>query len=101
MSQSHSFTEFMNFFHPFRDHIAFLVSRVSLCSYSSFLLFSLSFGTEITCKTGRYRGQKVPSDRLTVTVKYGTNTTKDIHGAYQYSENPKITEYNPKASFIW
>ncbi|XP_039891728.1 plexin-B2a [Simochromis diagramma] len=60
----------------------------------------LSFGTEITCKTGRYRGQKVPSDRLTVTVKYGTNTTKDIHGAYQYSENPKITEYNPKASFI-
>uniref|UniRef100_A0A669DD70 Plexin b2a, tandem duplicate 1 n=1 Tax=Oreochromis niloticus TaxID=8128 RepID=A0A669DD70_ORENI len=60
----------------------------------------LSFGTEITCKTGRYRGQKVPSDRLTVTVKYGTNTTKDIPGAYQYSENPKVTDYNPKASFI-
>uniref|UniRef100_A0AAQ5Z0H8 Sema domain-containing protein n=1 Tax=Amphiprion ocellaris TaxID=80972 RepID=A0AAQ5Z0H8_AMPOC len=38
----------------------------------------LSFGKEITCKTGRYRGQKVPSDQLTVTVKYGKNTTKDV-----------------------
>ncbi|XP_030576486.1 plexin-B2-like [Archocentrus centrarchus] len=60
----------------------------------------LSFGTEIKCKTGKYRGQKVPSDWLTVTVKYGTNTTKDIPGAYQYSENPKIMGYNPKSSFV-
>lgn len=59
----------------------------------------LSFGRQITCKTGRYRGQKVPSDPLTVTVKYGKNTTKDVLAAYQYSENPKITDYNPKASF--
>ncbi|XP_051805095.1 plexin-B2-like isoform X2 [Acanthochromis polyacanthus] len=60
----------------------------------------LSFGEEITCKTGRYRGQKVPSDQLMVTVKYGKNTTKDIPAAYQYSENPKITDYYPKASFV-
>ncbi|XP_069375673.1 plexin-B2-like isoform X2 [Paralichthys olivaceus] len=60
----------------------------------------LSFGENITCKTGRYRGQKVPSDPLTVTVKYGRNTTKDVPATYQYSENPKITDYNPKASFL-
>uniref|UniRef100_A0A667ZHJ3 Plexin b2a, tandem duplicate 1 n=1 Tax=Myripristis murdjan TaxID=586833 RepID=A0A667ZHJ3_9TELE len=60
----------------------------------------LSFGSQITCMTGRYRGQKVPSELLTVTVKYGKNTTKDISAAYQYSDNPKIIEYNPKASFL-
>lgn len=60
----------------------------------------LSFGKQITCKTGRYRGQKVPSDPLTVTVKYGKNTTKDVPAAFQYSENPKITDYYPRASFI-
>uniref|UniRef100_A0A8C6U2I5 Plexin b2a n=1 Tax=Neogobius melanostomus TaxID=47308 RepID=A0A8C6U2I5_9GOBI len=59
----------------------------------------LSFGKQITCKTGRYRGQKVPSDPLTVMVKYGKNTTKDVPAAYQYSENPKITDYYPRASF--
>ncbi|XP_069580096.1 plexin-B2-like [Brachyistius frenatus] len=60
----------------------------------------LSFGAEITCKTGRFRGQKVPSDQLTVTVKYGENTTKDIPATYQYADNPKITDYYPKASFV-
>ncbi|KAM7378479.1 hypothetical protein PAMA_013403 [Pampus argenteus] len=60
----------------------------------------LSFGTHITCKTGRYRGQKVPSDPLTVSVKYGRNTTKDVSAAYQYYENPKIIDYYPKASFV-
>uniref|UniRef100_A0A3B3ZMY7 Uncharacterized protein n=1 Tax=Periophthalmus magnuspinnatus TaxID=409849 RepID=A0A3B3ZMY7_9GOBI len=59
----------------------------------------LSFGKQITCKTGQYRGQKLPSDHLTVTVNYGKNTTKDVPAAYQYSENPKITGYNPKTSF--
>lgn len=68
---------------------------------SCFFLYSLTFGKKITCKTGKYRGQKVPSDLLTVTVKYGKNTTKDFPAAYQYSENPKITDYNPKASFMW
>ncbi|KAK7896818.1 hypothetical protein WMY93_022143 [Mugilogobius chulae] len=59
----------------------------------------LTFGEEITCKTGQYVGKKVPSDPLTVTVNYGKNTTKDILDAYKYAENPKITSYNPKASF--
>ncbi|CAB1421796.1 unnamed protein product, partial [Pleuronectes platessa] len=60
----------------------------------------LSFGEVITCKTGKYRGQKVPSDWLTVTVKYGRNTTKDVEVKYQFSENPKITDYHPKESFL-
>ncbi|KAM6895544.1 plexin-B2a [Xenentodon cancila] len=60
----------------------------------------LSFGEKITCKTGRYRGQKVPSESLKVSVKYGKNTTKDIPDAFQYCENPKITDYKPKASFV-
>uniref|UniRef100_A0A8C4EJD3 Plexin b2a, tandem duplicate 1 n=1 Tax=Dicentrarchus labrax TaxID=13489 RepID=A0A8C4EJD3_DICLA len=60
----------------------------------------LSFGKRITCTTGKYRGQKVPSDPLTVTVNYGRNTTKDVPAAYQYSDNPKIIDYNPKASFL-
>ncbi|XP_068611389.1 plexin-B2-like [Brachionichthys hirsutus] len=60
----------------------------------------LSFGVQITCKVGKYRGQKVPSDPLTVTVTYGRNTTKDVPAAYQYSENPKVTEYDPKGSFL-
>ncbi|KAM4614941.1 LOW QUALITY PROTEIN: plexin-B2-like [Polymixia lowei] len=59
-----------------------------------------SFGNEITCMTGRYHGQKVPSEALTVTVKYGKNTTKDVPIPYHYSENPKIMDYYPKTSFL-
>uniref|UniRef100_A0A4W6D025 Plexin b2a, tandem duplicate 1 n=1 Tax=Lates calcarifer TaxID=8187 RepID=A0A4W6D025_LATCA len=58
----------------------------------------LSFGINITCKTGKFRA---PSDPLTVTVKYGADTTKDIQTAYQYTENPKVIDYNPKASFVF
>lgn len=68
-------------------------------TYLLSLTFSLSFGVVITCKTGKYPGQK--SDLMTVTVKYGKNTTKDVPSAYQYSENPKVTDYSPKASFLW
>ncbi|KAM9704713.1 plexin-B2-like isoform 1-T3 [Menidia menidia] len=60
----------------------------------------LAFGRTITCKTGRYRGQKVPSEPLTVTVKYGKNTEKHVPMAFQYCDNPKILDYKPKASFI-
>lgn len=66
-----------------------------------FLPFRIKFGFEIWCKTGKYRGQKVPAERLTVAVKYGTNTTKEIPSAYQYAENPKITDFKPKSSFLW
>lgn len=38
---------------------------------------------------------------MTVTVKYGKNTTKDVPAAYQYFENPKIIEYSPRSSFLW
>ncbi|CAN9508504.1 unnamed protein product [Ophioblennius macclurei] len=60
----------------------------------------LSFGQNITCRTGRYRGQKVPSELLTVTLRYGKNTSKDAAAPFQFSENPKIVDYSPKASFL-
>ncbi|KAM6984807.1 plexin-B2a [Aplochiton taeniatus] len=60
----------------------------------------LSFGREITCKTGPYPGQKVPSEPSTVLVTYGKNTTKEVPVPFHYSDNPKITDYNPKASFM-
>ncbi|KAG7219975.1 hypothetical protein INR49_018488 [Caranx melampygus] len=72
---------------------------MSLSPWAEFPV-NLTFGAQITCKTGRYRGQKVPSDPLTLTVRYGKNTTKDVAAAYQYSENPKISDYYPKASFM-
>lgn len=38
---------------------------------------------------------------MTVTVTYGRDTTKDVPAAYKYCENPKVTDYSPKASFLW
>uniref|UniRef100_A0AAY4E7U8 Sema domain-containing protein n=1 Tax=Denticeps clupeoides TaxID=299321 RepID=A0AAY4E7U8_9TELE len=58
------------------------------------------FSGQITCKTGEYRGEKVPSDALPVTVKYGKHTSTEVPGAFQYSENPTISNHNPKGSFI-
>ncbi|XP_056134041.1 plexin-B2-like [Lampris incognitus] len=60
----------------------------------------LAFDTDITCMTGEYHGQKLPSEMLTVMVKYGKNTTKDVPMLFQYYDNPKITDYYPKASFL-
>uniref|UniRef100_A0A673XKD6 Plexin-B2-like n=1 Tax=Salmo trutta TaxID=8032 RepID=A0A673XKD6_SALTR len=60
----------------------------------------LSFGSEITCETGVYKGQKVPSETLSVSMRYGKSTTKDVPGSFQYSENPKLTDYSPKNSFV-
>ncbi|KAK7149721.1 hypothetical protein R3I94_009126 [Phoxinus phoxinus] len=59
----------------------------------------LTFGQEITCKTGPYKGQKIPSDKLPVIVKYGKDTFKEVSG-FEYSANPKVTEYGPQASFV-
>ncbi|XP_061663981.1 plexin-B2-like [Syngnathoides biaculeatus] len=59
----------------------------------------LSFGKRITCKTGKYSGQKVPSDFLPVKVNYGYDTSKEVAAAFQYAENPKIADYAPKSSF--
>ncbi|XP_051547360.1 plexin-B2-like isoform X2 [Myxocyprinus asiaticus] len=58
----------------------------------------LTFGWEITCKTGPYKGQKIPSDKLIV-VKYGKDTSKEVSG-FEYSANPKVADYAPRASFV-
>ncbi|XP_051544129.1 plexin-B2-like [Myxocyprinus asiaticus] len=59
----------------------------------------LTFGQKITCKTGPYKGQKIPSDKLTVVVKYGKDTSKEVSG-FEYSANPKVSDYAPQASFV-
>ncbi|XP_042351980.1 plexin-B2b [Plectropomus leopardus] len=58
------------------------------------------FGAEIICRTGEYRAEKVPSDRLTVIVKYGRRTERDIQSAFQFLDNPIVTDHNPKGSFV-
>uniref|UniRef100_A0A8C2CIV6 Plexin b2a n=1 Tax=Cyprinus carpio TaxID=7962 RepID=A0A8C2CIV6_CYPCA len=52
----------------------------------------LTFGQEITCMTGPYNGQKIPSDKFLVNVKYGKDTSKELSG-FEYSPNPKVTDY--------
>uniref|UniRef100_A0A8C5BVZ8 Plexin b2a, tandem duplicate 1 n=1 Tax=Gadus morhua TaxID=8049 RepID=A0A8C5BVZ8_GADMO len=59
-----------------------------------------SFGPQIECTTGKYGGPKLPSGLLTVTVRYGKNTTKEVRDAFTYLENPKVSDYYPKASFV-
>ncbi|XP_034541546.1 plexin-B2b [Notolabrus celidotus] len=58
-----------------------------------------SFGEVITCRTGEYQ-EKVPSDRLTVTVRYGKSTFKTIKDAFEFLENPIVLDHIPKCSFI-
>lgn len=60
-----------------------------------------TFGTEITCRTGEYRADKVPSDPLDVTVKYGTSTSKTITNAFHFLENPIVLDHTPQGSFVW
>uniref|UniRef100_A0AAQ4P2Z2 Plexin b2b n=1 Tax=Gasterosteus aculeatus aculeatus TaxID=481459 RepID=A0AAQ4P2Z2_GASAC len=60
----------------------------------------LSFGQEITCRTGEYRSDKVPSDPLTVTVKYGKETITSIPRAFLFLDNPVVLDHLPKASFV-
>lgn len=57
------------------------------------------FGEKITCWTGEYP-DKVPSDRLTVTLKYGKTTTKTILDAFEFLENPILLDHQPKGSFV-
>uniref|UniRef100_A0A6Q2XLT3 Sema domain-containing protein n=1 Tax=Esox lucius TaxID=8010 RepID=A0A6Q2XLT3_ESOLU len=59
-----------------------------------------SFGATITCKTGEYRADKVPSDLLPVTVKYGKSTTTTVSSAFQFLENPNIQDHQPRGSFV-
>ncbi|XP_066523018.1 plexin-B2a [Hoplias malabaricus] len=58
----------------------------------------LTFGTSITCETGRSDG---PSGPLKVTVKYGSNTSKDVsQSTFMFAPNPQVKAYSPKESFI-
>ncbi|KAL2093878.1 hypothetical protein ACEWY4_011190 [Coilia grayii] len=59
-----------------------------------------TFGTNITCKTGEYHGDKVPSALLPVTVKYGKHTTKEVPQAFQFLHNPVVIDHHPKKSFL-
>ncbi|XP_019934621.2 plexin-B2b [Paralichthys olivaceus] len=58
------------------------------------------FGAEITCRTGEYRADKVPSDLLPVVVKYGKSTMASIPNAFQFLENPIVVDHHPKGSFV-
>ncbi|XP_072528465.1 plexin-B2b isoform X2 [Salminus brasiliensis] len=57
------------------------------------------FGKQITCKVGPYRGEKVPSDFLPVVVHYGKHTRTQVSAAFQFSNNPVITDHHPRDSF--
>ncbi|XP_052321589.1 plexin-B2b [Oncorhynchus keta] len=59
-----------------------------------------TFGANITCRMGEYRADKVPSDLLMVTVKYGKSTTTAVPTAFQFWENPTILDHHPKGSFV-
>ncbi|RVE71572.1 hypothetical protein OJAV_G00053220 [Oryzias javanicus] len=58
------------------------------------------FGEEIVCRTGEYKGEKVPSEDLPVTLKYGKSTTRTIPKAFKFLENPTVLDHNPKSSFV-
>ncbi|XP_062246095.1 plexin-B2b [Platichthys flesus] len=58
------------------------------------------FGEKITCRTGEYRADKVPSDPLSIIVKYGKTTTASIPNAFQFLENPIVLDHQPKGSFV-
>uniref|UniRef100_A0AAQ4QV68 Sema domain-containing protein n=1 Tax=Gasterosteus aculeatus aculeatus TaxID=481459 RepID=A0AAQ4QV68_GASAC len=60
----------------------------------------VAFGEQITCRTGRFRGTKVPSELLPVTVLYGKNTTKEVGAAFQYLEDPKLTPSSSSSSSL-
>uniref|UniRef100_A0AAX7TZF5 Sema domain-containing protein n=1 Tax=Astatotilapia calliptera TaxID=8154 RepID=A0AAX7TZF5_ASTCA len=55
------------------------------------------FGENITCRTGEYRVDKVPSDPLDVVMKYGKRTTKSIPASFRFVENPTVQDHQPKA----
>ncbi|KAM9375774.1 plexin-B2b isoform 1-T3 [Pholidichthys leucotaenia] len=58
------------------------------------------FGQAITCRTGEYKAEKVPSEPLTIKIKYGKRTTKTIPSAFQFLENPTVLDHQPKGSFV-
>ncbi|KAI5100170.1 plexin-B2 precursor, partial [Silurus meridionalis] len=57
------------------------------------------FGKQVTCKVGQYRNEKVPSDPLAVTVRYGKHTHIQVPAFFQFSNNPDISDHQPRSSF--
>ncbi|KAG7455798.1 hypothetical protein MATL_G00244860 [Megalops atlanticus] len=74
------------------EDLSITVGRVA-CSVET-------FGSEITCKTGEYKDQKVPSDPLTVTVRYGKHASTEVSKAFQFYDNPKVDRHHPQGSFV-
>uniref|UniRef100_A0A8C8A662 Plexin b2b n=1 Tax=Oryzias sinensis TaxID=183150 RepID=A0A8C8A662_9TELE len=66
-----------------------------------FCLDREQFGEEITCRTGEYKGEKVPSEDLPITLKYGKSTSRTIQKAFKFLENPTVLDHTPKSSFVW
>ncbi|KAL0155299.1 hypothetical protein M9458_049562, partial [Cirrhinus mrigala] len=60
-----------------------------------------SFGEQITCKLSEYVGDTVPSPHLNVRVRYGKYTTTFTDTAFQFSNNPSVSDHQPRSSFIW
>ncbi|KAM4573448.1 plexin-B2b isoform 1-T4 [Odontesthes bonariensis] len=58
------------------------------------------FGKEITCRTGEYQADRLPSELLAISMQYGKSTTKTIPSAFQFFENPTLLDHHPKGSFV-
>ncbi|RXN05275.1 plexin-B2-like protein [Labeo rohita] len=59
-----------------------------------------SFGEQITCKLSEYVGDTVPSPHLNIKVQYGKLTETSIGTAFQFSNNPSVSDHQPRSSFI-
>uniref|UniRef100_A0A668TE95 Sema domain-containing protein n=1 Tax=Oreochromis aureus TaxID=47969 RepID=A0A668TE95_OREAU len=77
-----------------------LITISGLFLNTGFLFFNHSHSENITCRTGEYRADKVPSDPLDVVMKYGKRTTKTIPTTFRFVENPTVQDHHPKASFV-
>lgn len=87
--------------HPAPSHPLLQSASSELCP----CLGRENFGEVITCRTGEYRADKVPSGLLPVKIHYGKSTTKTIADdpfqAFQFMENPTVLDHQPKGSFVW
>lgn len=81
--------------------LSFLVGLAFLVHFVFFLSVSESFGERITCKLSEYLGDTVPSPHLIVRVQYGKHTTTTIRTSFQFSNNPSVSDHQPRSSFIW
>ncbi|TRY78985.1 hypothetical protein DNTS_005258 [Danionella cerebrum] len=59
-----------------------------------------SFGEQIICQVSEYQGDTVPSAVLDVAVQYGVQTPTSIPSAFQFTNNPTVSEHQPRSSFV-